>query len=310
MKILVTGGAGFIGSHVVDKYISLGHDVVVIVNLSTGKERNINKKALFYQIDICNKNIEFIIEKEKPDILNHHAAQISVPASVKNPILDAEINVLGFLNLLQNCVKYNLKKVIFISSGGAIYGEAEEFPTSETYQPIPLSPYAIHKFVSEKYLHYYYTKYNLNYTTLRYANVYGPRQMPEGEAGVVSIFINRLLKEEASCIYTYKSEPEGMIRDYVYVNDVVRANVLALDSANTEAINIGTGTQTTTLCLYNEISKQLNKRIKPLFDEPRPGDIRKSCLNIEKAKNILNWMPEYSLEQGIKDTIENYQIKI
>lgn len=316
MKILVTGGAGFIGSHVVDGYIKKGYEVVIVDNLSSGKWENINKKARFYLIDIRNINeMNKIFERERFDIVNHHAAQISVPYSVLNPGEDAQINVYGFINILELSVKYKVKKVIFISSGGAIYGEADEYPTTENYIPKPISPYAITKFISEKYLYYYNHQYGLDYTVLRYANVYGPRQIPHGEAGVVSIFMTRLLKGEKCTIFAYKDEPEGMKRDYVYVKDVVNANITAINRGSKEIFNIGTGIPTSTEELYFKVFEKMKKICKipeslkiPLKDRERPGDIRRSCLNIEKAKHILKWKPEYSLDEGIKETAQ-WQLK-
>ena len=309
MKILVTGGAGFIASHIVDKYIELGHEVIVVDNLSTGFKHNVNPKAKFYEIDIRSKELEQIFNDEKPEIVNHHAAQISVPVSVKEPQLDAEVNAIGFLNILQNCVKYKVKKVIFISSGGAVYGEAEEYPTTENYDPKPLSPYAIHKYVSEKYLYFYNHQYGLKYTVLRYANVFGPRQIPHGEAGVVSIFITNFRDNKKIYLYAFKEEPDGMIRDYVFVRDIVNANVLALDRGELVAFNIGTGIETTTGKLYREIALQMNKQIEPVREGARPGDIRRSCLNIEKAKNEFGWEPKFSLSDGVKETIDFFMKK-
>ncbi|MCX7770317.1 MAG: GDP-mannose 4,6-dehydratase [Proteobacteria bacterium] len=321
MKILVTGGAGFIGSHVVDGYIKKGYEVVIIDNLSSGKWENINKKAKFYLLDIRNlSELSKVFDREKFDIVNHHAAQISVPYSVENPLEDAQINVCGFINILELSVKHKVKKVIFISSGGAIYGEADEYPTTENYEPKPLSPYAITKLVSEKYLYYYNHRYGVDYTVLRYANVYGPRQIPHGEAGVVSIFMTKLLNGEKCIIYAYKDEPEGMKRDYIYVKDVVSANIAVIDKGSKEAFNIGTGIPTSTETLYLKVFENMkgiakipDKLKKPLKDKERPGDIRRSCLNIEKAKKILNWSPMYNLDQGIKETalwhIKNYEGK-
>jgi UDP-glucose 4-epimerase len=303
MKILVTGGAGFIGSNIVDEYIRLGHEVVVVDNLSSGKKQNINPAAKFYKIDIRDIEIERVFAAEKPDVINHHAAQISVPISVQDPLLDVDVNAKGFLNILQNCVKFEVKKVIFISSGGAIYGEAEEYPTTENYDPSPLSPYAIHKFISEKYLHFYHHQYGLNYTVLRYANVFGPRQIPHGEAGVVSIFITNLRDSIASHLYAFPAAPDGMIRDYVFVKDIVQANLLALEKGNLNSFNIGTGIETTTGQLYREIAKQMKIDIEPIPGAARPGDIRQSCLNFAKAKSELGWQPQYSLKTGIAETI-------
>jgi UDP-glucose 4-epimerase len=304
MKILITGGAGFIGSHVVDGYIDAGHKVIIVDNLSTGKRENIHPAAKFYQIDIRSTQLEEIFQLEKPDIINHHAAQISVPFSVKNPQEDGDINALGFLNVLNCCRENKIKKVILISSGGAIYGEADEYPTSENYVPRPLSPYAIHKLISEYYLGFYNHQYGLDYTVLRYANVFGPRQIPHGEAGVVSIFITNLRDGVKSNLYTFPDEPEGMVRDYVFVKDVVKANILALNKGSLDYINIGTGLETTTGQLYRMISDLMNVNEKPVRAEARPGDIERSCLNIEKAEKILGWKPEISLQQGIKETID------
>ncbi|MDO9576462.1 MAG: NAD-dependent epimerase/dehydratase family protein [Candidatus Cloacimonadales bacterium] len=309
MKIIVTGGAGFIGSNVVDEYIRLGHQVVVIDNLSSGFKHNVNPSAKFYEIDVRDKEIEKVFAAEKPDIINHHAAQISVPISVQDPMLDADVNARGFLNILQNCVKFNVKKVIFISSGGAIYGEASEYPTTENYDPIPLSPYAIHKFISEKYLHFYHHQYGLNYTVLRYANVFGPRQIPHGEAGVVSIFITNFRDSITSKLYAFPNEPDGMIRDYVFVKDIVQANVKALNTGKLNSYNIGTGQETTTGQLYREIARQMKVNVEPIPGEARPGDISRSCLNIAKAKIELDWHPQYSLQKGIKETIQYFKKK-
>jgi len=311
MKILVTGGAGFIGSNVVDGYIGAGHDVVVIDNLFTGKKSNLNPRATFYEMDIRSPEIREVFAREKPEILNHHAAQISVPASVSDPLFDADINLRGFLNLLENAVKHNTRKVIFISSGGAIYGEAGEYPTSERYSPKPLSPYAISKFCSEFYLGYYRHQYGLEYTILRYANIYGPRQIPQGEAGVVSIFMTNLLEGKPSILNHFPEEPEGMIRDYCFVGDVVKANLKALTQGGGEFFNIGTGKETKTLDLYhviNEAVREIKPDLSQALSSPsaqnaRPGDIRRSCLVVGKARDGLGWVPETVLGQGIRLTL-------
>lgn len=309
MKILVTGAAGFIASHVSDAYIAAGHEVVVVDNLSTGYMHNVNSKARFYKVDICSEALDEVFEKEKPDIVNHHAAQISVPLSVKDPLNDAEINVKGLIRLLQNCVKHSVKKVIYISSGGAMYGEATEYPTTETYNPKPLSVYAINKMVGENYLAFYNHQYGLNYTVLRYANVFGPRQVSHGEAGVVSIFIELLLQNQTPNVYVYPAEPEGMIRDYVYVKDVVKANLIALSHGHNDAFNIGTQIETTTMQLYNEICTQLSSQIRPNIGEARLGDLHRSLLCYDKAKGVLGWTPDYSLSKGIAETIQFFREK-
>jgi UDP-glucose 4-epimerase len=312
MKILVTGGAGFIGSNVVDGYVEGGHDVSVIDNLFTGKKENVNPSAKFYDADIRSDDIELIFDTERPDVLNHHAAQISVPASVEDPRFDADVNVLGLLNLLECARKYGTKKVIFVSSGGAIYGEATSIPTPEDYPIVPLSPYAITKFVSETYLYFYRKQYWIDYTVLRYANIYGPRQVPHGEAGVVSIFMEQLYKGELPTIHRYEDEPEGMMRDYCFVENVVRANVIALERDGSEIFNIGTGIGTRTEELYRNIlvlMRDAGHAKDPRFDNPgwgpaRPGDVRKSCLDCRRAEKEIGWRPEYDITEGLKKTLQ------
>lgn len=309
MKIVVTGGAGFIGSNVVDAFLSAGHEVVVIDNLSTGYRHNINPSAKFYEMDICSSELTTVLQKEEADIICHHAAQASVPVSVKDPLYDANTNVMGFINLLQGAVKNRVKKVIFISSGGALYGEADEYPTTENYQPVPLSVYAINKMVGEIYLQFYKHQYGLDYTVLRYANVYGPRQVSHGEAGVVSIFIEKLLRGETPTINRYEDQPNGMIRDYVFVQDVVKANLAALEMGSGEAFNIGTCLQTSTQALYDEICRQLGVSIKPNYALARLGDLRNSLLNYDKATKYLGWTPSYNLASGIAETIKYFKNK-
>ncbi len=312
MKILVTGGAGFIGSNVVDGYIRAGHEVLILDNLYTGKRSNVNPQARFYEFDIRSPEAARVIEQEKPDILNHHAAQMSVPASVVDPGFDADVNIKGFLNLLEASVKSGVKKVIFISSGGAIYGEADEYPTSEIYVPKPLSPYAITKFSSEHYLAYYRYQYGLDYTTLRYANVYGPRQVPHGEAGVVAIFMDNLVEGAPSMLNHFPEDDRGMVRDYCFVVDVVRANLAALNWGSGDFFNIGTGRGTKTLDLYEIILSALADMGRPAAKElyemkkqlARPGDLKRSCLTIQKAADVLNWQPKVQLKEGIRETLQ------
>ncbi len=312
MKILVTGGAGFIGSNVVDAYIDAGHEVIIVDNLSSGKVENINPKAKFIECDIRSSQMRDIIDELSPEIINHHAAQISVPASVEDPLFDADVNINGFLNIMEAVKAKGKGKIIFISSGGAIYGEATEYPTSEAYSPIPLSPYAIAKEVAEKYLKYYNHQYGIEYTVLRYANVYGPRQIPHGEAGVVAIFMDRLISGLPCTLNHFDDEPKGMLRDYCYVGDIARANIAALTSGNLEACNIGTGTPTHTLTLFNAVYNAL-KDVRPETESQladpasapaRLGDIKQSCLVVDKAKTILGWEPLIGIEEGIRKTLE------
>ena len=312
MKIMVTGGAGFIGSNVADGYVQAGHQVVVVDDLSTGKKENVNPEAKFYEMDIRSEDMDGLMECERPDVLNHHAAQISVPVSVSDPLLDADINIKGLLNLLEKAVKYKVKRFVFISSGGAIYGEAAQYPTTEDYPPKPLSPYAISKLVSEYYLGYYKHQYGLDFTILRYANIYGPRQIPQGEAGVVAIFMENLLKGEPSILNHYPDDQEGMTRDYCYVGDVVEANLEALSKGNGDFFNIGTGRGTKTLELYRiiyeavgEIRPDISEELfTPLREPARPGDVTRSCLRVEKAKNGLGWIPKTGLKEGVRRTLK------
>src|SRR3989304_861642 len=311
MKIMVTGGAGFIGSHVVDAYIEEGHEVAVMDDLSSGKEENLNSKARFFKADIRSEKAREVILAEKPDVINHHAAQISVPASVEAPFLDADINVKGFLNVLEAGRVSRVKKVIFISSGGAVYGEAKECPTTERCEPTPLSPYAVTKLAGEKYLAFYGNQYGLDYTVLRYSNVYGPRQIPHGEAGVVAIFMERLISGKPCAVYAFPEESRGMTRDYCYVKDVAAANVLALEKGGRETFNIGTGVETHTLDLFKTVYSVLKDKIKlpdfletPIAGPARPGDLRRSCLDAKKAEKVLGWKAAVAIAEGIRKTIE------
>jgi UDP-glucose 4-epimerase len=310
MKILVTGGAGFIGSNVVDGYIEQGHEVVVVDNLYSGKLENLNPAAKFYLMDIRSDEIRKVLDIERPDVINHHAAQISVPYSVEAPLFDVSVNIEGFVNILEAAKEFDIKKVIFISSGGAIYGEAEEYPTSEDYPPQPLSPYAIAKAVSEDYLYFYRHQYGLDYTVLRYANIYGPRQIPHGEAGVVAIFMDNLVSGRKSLLFHFPDEPDGMIRDYCFVGDVVRANILALERGSGQAFNIGTGVETRTRQLYDKIYSLMKSELAlpdelsvPESRQARAGDLTRSCLVVEKAAKGLGWHPEHDLEAGLEKTM-------
>ena len=312
MKIMVTGGAGFIGSNVVDGLIHAGHQVVVVDNLYTGKRSNVNPQARLYEVDIRSPEMDELIRTERPDILNHHAAQMSVPDSVADPLFDADVNIKGLLNLLEAARKNGVRKVIFISSGGAIYGEASEYPTSEGYHPRPLSPYAVSKYASEHYLEFYRHQYGLDYTVLRYANIYGPRQIPHGEAGVVAIFMDNLLQRKPSILNHFADQKDGMVRDYCYVNDVVRANLSVLEKGSGDVFNIGTGVETRTLGLYRTLFEAIQERVPDMPDElgilerqlARPGDLTKSCLVIDKARQVLGWRPETDLKDGIRQTLQ------
>jgi UDP-glucose 4-epimerase len=303
MKILVTGGAGFIGSHVVEAYLAAGHQVVVVDDLSSGAKENLPAGVPFYLMDIGSPLLEKVFAAEKPDVVNHHAAQISVSVSARDPMQDARSNCLGLLNLLETSRKAGISKFIFVSSGGAIYGEAEKGKLAEDHVPSPLSPYAIHKLLGEHYLHFYEVQHGLVWTSLRYANVFGPRQNPHGEAGVVAIFTSKLLKGEIPTINSYPDEPEGMSRDYVYVEDVARASVLALDKGNREAVNIGSGQEVHTRELLSAICRIMGKELKYTRAGARPGDLRRSLLDNGKAARVLGWKPSFTLEDGLSRTV-------
>lgn len=301
MKILVTGGAGFIGSHIVDAYIKLGHSVVIIDDLSTGDIKNINPNATFVKDDIKNPELEQVFRKFEFDVVNHHAAQINVRRSLDDPLFDAEVNIIGSLNLLNLSAKYRVKKFIFSSSGGAIYGEPDNYPITEDFPIEPLSPYGVAKFTVEHYIKVFAKLYNFDYVILRYSNVYGPRQISKSEAGVISIFINQIL-ENKECFVNGDGE---QTRDYVYVGDVVRANLLALD-AESDFFNIGTGIETSVNKLLNVLSQILNREIPHKHRAPILGEVLKNVLSFSKAKNILGWAPEVPLIKGIELTYQYF----
>ncbi|MFQ5863830.1 MAG: NAD-dependent epimerase/dehydratase family protein [bacterium] len=303
MKILVTGGAGFIGSHIVDAYISLNHEVVIVDDLSTGRKENINPRAEFFKLDIQDSGLQDIFAKYQFDVVNHHAAQMDVRRSVLDPKFDAQVNVIGTLNLLQNCIKYKVKRFIFASTGGAVYGEQDYFPADEQHPTWPLSPYGITKLTGEKYLYYFKEVCGLPYVILRYSNVYGPRQNPHGEAGVVAIFASKLLAGEQPII-----NGDGMqTRDYAYVGDLVRVNVTALDYSKSEIFNIGTGVETDVNRIF-QIINELTGAGKDEYHGPaKAGEQLRSCLSYAKAEKYLGWKPEVELNQGLKKTVEYFR---
>jgi len=306
MRVLVTGGAGFIGSHIVDECIKKGYEVVVVDNLSTGKKRNINPKAKFYNVDITDyKKLEEVFKKEKPKIVNHHAAQIDVRKSVADPQYDANVNIIGSINLLELCVRYNVEKFIFASSGGTIYGECKGKPApKENSLYNPESPYGCAKLAVEYYMSYYNKVYGLKTISLRYGNVYGPRQDPFGEAGVVAIFINRMLNNEDVIIYGDGKQ----MRDFIFVSDVVKANIKCMNSKLNFAIyNVGTQKATSINELFYMLSKILNYNKLPVYQPPRKGELFKSYLCINKIKKELDWYPQVSLQEGIKKTIRYFK---
>lgn len=303
MRVLLTGGAGFIGSHVSDMLINNGHEVIVIDNLSSGKEENLNPEAVLYKEDIRDSVIKGIMERERPEAVIHHAAQVNVRDSVEDPLYDMDINVGGTLNLLENSIKNGIKKFIFASTGGAIYGEQSCFPADETHPTNPLSPYGITKLTCEKYLYYYHKTYGLNYVSLRYSNVYGPRQDPYGEAGVVAIFSQKMLAGDQPII----NGSGEQTRDYVFVEDVARANALTLEKDVIGEFNIGTGIETTVNSLFREIRTLAGSKVKGVHREGKKGEQFRSVLDWSKAKRELGWNPEVSLKEGLKRTLAFFQ---
>jgi len=314
MKILVTGGCGFIGSHVVDAFVDEGHEVVIVDNLSSGTLANKNEQARFYRADICTQELEEIIHDEGPEMIFHHAAQISVPLSVRDPLTDAEVNIKGTLRLLELSRMHGIKRFVFASTGGAIYGEAREVPTPEDYVPQPYSPYAISKLSCEHYVRFYEKQHNLRHVILRYSNVYGPRQIPHGEAGVVAIFTEALLGKKLPILNHFPGEPDGMVRDYCFVRDIASANLLAAKTNKHGTYNIGTGKGTTTGQLYREILQTLRLKgidLPQLYDLPRTaeareGDIRVSTLNVDRAGAELGFRPVFQLKEGLAQTVAWY----
>ena len=299
MKVLVTGGAGFIGSHVTDRLIDAGAEVVVVDNLSSGRRGTVNPRARLHAMDIGDEGIRQLFEHEHFDCVDHHAAQMNVRRSVDDPIFDARVNILGSLNLLQAAVATGVKKFVFASTGGAIYGEQLTFPADETHQTWPMSPYGIAKLAVEKYLAFYREVYGLSYTALRYANVYGPRQDPHGEAGVVAIFGQRLLAHEPAII----NGDGEQTRDFVYVDDVVRANVLAATTDLQGIYNVGTGIETSVNVLYASLAKHTALAAAPQYGPAKAGEQRRSVLDSRKLQAATQWRPLISLDEGLRHTV-------
>lgn len=304
MKILVTGGAGFIASHITDAFVNEGHQVVVFDDLSSGFEKNINPKAKFVKGNICDKDlVEKLFSEENFDVVNHHAAQMDVRRSVKDPAFDANTNIIGTINLLQNAIKYKVKKFMFASTGGAVYGEQSYFPADENHPTQPRSPYGISKLAVEKYLYFYNVEYGLNYTILRYANIYGPRQNPFGEAGVVAIFSTKLLKSEQPII----NGSGEQTRDYVYIGDVVKANLITLNDTANDIYNVGTGIETNVNQLFHKLNTIIQANKEEKHGPAAPGEQMRSVITSEKLFKKFGWKPATSLEDGLKLTVDFFK---
>jgi UDP-glucose 4-epimerase len=305
-KILITGGAGFIGSNIADTFLAAGWDVAVLDDLSSGKRENVPAAARFYPCDVRSAAAAEVVERERPEVLCHHAAQIDVRRSMVDPRFDADVNLGGLLNLMQAVVRAgSVKQVLFASSGGATYGDTPVIPTPETHPQQPASHYGAAKAASELYLGVFRTTYGIPYAALRYANVYGPRQDPHGEAGVVAIFCQRLLDGKPCTIYG----DGGQTRDYVFVGDVARANLLAAERGFAGALNVGTGVETDVNGLYAALARAAGSRAAPLHAEARLGEQRRSCIDALAAGKAIGWRPEVKLEDGLKRTMEFFEAK-
>jgi UDP-glucose 4-epimerase len=300
MRALVTGGAGFIGSNVADGLSENGAEVFIVDNLSTGKKENLSGKAEFFNVDITDKDaLRKVFESVKPEIVFHLAAQIDVRKSAANPAFDASVNVIGAINVFELSVEYGAKRIVFSSTGGAIYGEPEKLPATEETEVAPLAPYGVSKYCGEQYLNYFKRLFGIERVILRYANVYGPRQDPLGEAGVVAIFTGKILRGENPVIFGDGEQT----RDYVYVKDVVRANILAINGKE-GTYNIGTGIETSVNELVKMFEKITGKEIIPQYAPPRKGEVRRISLSYEKAKKELGFEPEYPLKKGLRETLQ------
>ncbi len=306
MKILVTGGAGFIGSHVVDGFLQAGHEVVVVDDLSTGREANLNPRAKFVRIDIRDPELRRVFESERPEIVDHHAAQMDVRKSVADPLYDADVNIRGTLNLLECARRQGVRKVIYSSTGGAVYGEPEYLPCDEEHPVNPIAPYGASKHAAEHYLYMYKFLYGLDYTILRYPNVYGPRQDPRGEAGVVAIFTGRML-EGQPCTINGSGEQE---RDFLYVGDCARANLMVLNETGSGGIfNLGWGLGTDINQIFTELKAITGYALEPVYGPPKPGETFKIYLDTARARQQLGWEPTAPLREGLASTVEYFRTR-
>jgi UDP-glucose 4-epimerase len=302
-RILVTGGAGFIASHVADRLVAAGHEVVVVDNLSTGKREYVPDAAQFYPYDIKAAEAADLIRHWRPQVIVHHAAQMSVQVSVSDPVLDAQENILGSLNLFQAAVEVGVEKIIFASTGGAMYGNEAPLPAREEDRAQPDAPYGIAKLAVEHYMHFYHQEHGIIPICLRYANVFGPRQNGQGEAGVVAIFIEKFLADQQPRI-----NGDGLqTRDFVFVEDIVAANLLALDYPSAGIFNIGTGNETDILSIYLKLQELMGSPLGPVHGPAKPGEQRRSSLDSTWAQKELGWQPRISLNDGLAQTVKAFK---
>lgn len=303
MRILVTGGAGFIGSHIVDSLLRLGHDVTVVDNFYSGTRANLNTEARFFEMDILDPRLKEVFREEKPECVIHQAAQANAPKSMEQPGFDSMVNIVGTLKVLENCRDFEVEKIIYASSA-AVYGTPSGLPIDENHPVRPISNYGVSKHTPEHFLKIFSELYGIKYMVLRYANVYGPRQDPHGEGGVVSIFLDRMINGKE--VYIYGDGRQT--RDFIYVSDIVEANIRAMAYTVNDVVNVSTGVGTEVIQLFTELKTLLGKDIEPTYREPRPGDIVESYLDNTKAKRLLHWEPKFSLGQGLRETL-NYMNK-
>ena len=307
MKILVTGGAGFIGSHLVDSLIQLGHQVVVVDNLATGYRHNLNPRAKFYETSLLDSSLGEIFQREQPDIVNHHAAQNDVRRSNADPVFDAQHNIVGSIRLIQCCVEHNVQKVIYASSGGTVYGEPTYLPVDEAHPIAPIAPYGISKHTVEHYLFLASATAGLNYTVLRYANIYGPRQHPRGGAGVIAIFAESMLRSVSPTIFGDGSST----RDYLFISDAVAANLLALTRGDREIYHVSSGIPISPNELFCRLKRIIGSaaggeqiaEMFPVYADPRPGEIHRIALSPTKIQQDLGWVPQIPLQDGLEQTV-------
>ncbi len=303
MKVLVTGGAGFIGSHVVDLLVAAGHQVLVLDNLSTGRKSNLNPEATFFELDIRSPEVEQVFSQEYPDVICHHAAQMDVRRSMSDPMFDAEQNILGSIHLANLAKTYGVRKFIHISSGGAVYGEPSQLPCKENDPIQPLCFYGASKFTFELYLYIYQQSFGLDYSILRYPNVYGPRQDPFGEAGVVAIFTGKMLKGQEVTI----NGSGEQVRDFVYVEDCAKANLSLLDQGSGRVYNLGNGSGTSINEIFVELKDIIQYPLSPNYGPPKSGETFRIFLDAGRARNELGWEPSVNLHEGLSRTVAYFK---